>query len=35
LWHSNAARFSVFFALMQFGVAICSPFFTVFMLRDL
>ncbi len=38
-WHrlrrSNAVRFSLFFALMQFGVAISSPFFTVFMLRDL
>ncbi len=35
LWHSNAARFSLFFALTQFGVAIASPFFTVYMLRDL
>lgn len=35
LRHSNAVRFSVFFALMQFGVAIASPFFTVFILRDL
>lgn len=33
--HSNAVRFSVFFALMQFAVAIASPFFTVYMLRDL
>ncbi|MEQ8205008.1 MAG: MFS transporter [Woeseia sp.] len=33
--HSNAIRFSVFFALMQFAVAIASPFFTVYMLRDL
>ncbi|HEX5787116.1 MAG TPA: MFS transporter [Woeseiaceae bacterium] len=32
---SNAVRFSLFFALMQFGVAIASPYFTVFMLRDL
>lgn len=32
---SNAVRFSIFFALMQFGVAIASPFFTVYMLRDL
>lgn len=32
---SNFARFSVFFALMQFSVAISSPFFTVYMLRDL
>lgn len=28
-------RFSVFFALMQFAVAISSPFFTVYLLRDL
>ncbi len=35
LRHSNAVRFSVFFALMQFAVAIASPFFTVYMLRDL
>lgn len=38
-WHrlrkSNAVRFSVFFALTQFSVAIASPFFTVYMLRDL
>jgi MFS family permease len=32
---SNAVRFSLFFASMQFGVAIASPFFTVYMLRDL
>ncbi len=35
LRHSNAVRFSMFFALMQFGVAIASPFFTVYILRDL
>ncbi len=35
LYHSNAARFSIFFALMQLGVAVSSPYFTVFMLRDL
>ena len=35
LRRSNAVRFSVFFALMQFSVAIASPFFTVYMLRDL
>lgn len=35
LRHSNAVRFSVFFALMQFAVAIASPFFTLYMLRDL
>ncbi len=35
LRQSNAVRFSLFFALMQFGVAIASPFFTVYMLRDL
>lgn len=35
LRHSNFARFSIFFALTQFSVAIASPFFTVYMLRDL
>lgn len=35
LRQSNAVRFSLFFALMQFSVAIASPFFTVYMLRDL
>ena len=35
LRHSNFARFSVFFALTQFSVAIASPFFSVYMLRDL
>jgi MFS family permease len=35
LKQSNFARFSIFFALMQFSVSIASPFFTVFMLRDL
>ncbi|HNP36651.1 MAG TPA: MFS transporter [Woeseiaceae bacterium] len=35
LRQSNFARFSIFFALMQFSVSIASPFFTVFMLRDL
>ncbi len=35
LRHSNFARFSIFFALVQFSVAIASPFFTVYMLRDL
>lgn len=38
-WHrlrqSNFVRFSIFFAFMQFSVSIASPFFTVFMLRDL
>jgi MFS family permease len=32
---SNFARFSLFYALMQFSVAIASPFFAVYMLRDL
>jgi MFS family permease len=32
---SPFARFSLFVALMQFSVAIASPFFTVYMLRDL
>lgn len=35
LRQSNAFRFSLFFACMQFAVAIASPFFTVYMLRDL
>jgi MFS family permease len=35
LRHSNFVRFSIFFALIQFSVAIASPFFTVYMLRDL
>ncbi|MDH4107133.1 MAG: MFS transporter [Gammaproteobacteria bacterium] len=35
LRESNAVRFSIFFAMMQFAVAIASPFFTVYMLRDL
>lgn len=35
LRNSNAVRFSLFFAFMQFAVAIASPFFTVYMLRDL
>jgi len=35
LRESNFVRFSVFFALMQASVAISSPFFTVYMLRDL
>ena len=32
---SNFVRFALFFALMQFSVAIASPFFSVYMLRDL
>lgn len=35
LVHSPFARFSLFFSCMQFGVAIASPFFVVYMLRDL
>jgi len=35
LRHSNVVRFSLFFALTQFSVSIASPFFTVYMLRDL
>ena len=35
LRRSQFARFSVFFALMNFSVALASPFFTVYMLRDL
>lgn len=32
---SSFARFSIFFAAMQFSVAIASPFFVVYMFRDL
>ena len=35
LANSNFARFSIFYALMQFSVAVASPFFAVYMLRDL
>ena len=35
LQKSNFARFSLFYALMQLSVAIASPFFAVYMLRDL
>jgi MFS family permease len=35
LRHSPFARFSMFFALFQAVVSIASPFFTVYMLRDL
>ena len=35
LRRSQFARFSVFFALMNFSVALASPFFMVYMLRDL
>lgn len=35
LRRSPFVRFSLFFSAMQFGVAIASPFFVVYMLRDL
>ncbi len=35
LRHSNFVRFSMFFSLMQLSVAIASPYFAVYMLRDL
>ena len=35
LRQSQFVRFSMFFALMQFSVAIASPFFSVYVLRDL
>jgi MFS family permease len=35
LGKSNFVRFSLFYALMQFAVAVASPFFAVYMLRDL
>jgi MFS family permease len=33
--HSRLLRFSLFFAAMQFAVAISGPYFTLYMLRDL
>lgn len=35
LRHSPFVRFSIFFAFMQFSVAMAGPFFAVYMLRDL
>ncbi len=35
LRHSKLARFSLYFCAMQFSVAIASPFFSVYLLRDL
>lgn len=35
LRESGLLRFTLFFACMQFAVAIASPFFTLYMLRDL
>lgn len=35
LFHSRFARFSLYFTTMQFSVAIASPFFSVYLLRDL
>lgn len=35
LRHSKFARFSLYFCAMQFSVAIASPFFSVYLLRDL
>jgi MFS family permease len=35
LRHSRLLRFSLFFAAMQFAVAISGPYFTLYMLRDL
>lgn len=35
LLHSQFAGFSLFFALMQFSVAVASPFFAIYLLRDL
>lgn len=35
IWGSPAARFSIFYALLQFAVSIASPFFVVYMLREL
>jgi hypothetical protein len=35
LFHSKFARFSLYFSAMQFSVAIASPFFSMYLLRDL
>ncbi|MFO7602688.1 MAG: MFS transporter [Gammaproteobacteria bacterium] len=35
LRHSTLSRFALFFSLMQFSVAVASPFFSVYLLRDL
>jgi len=35
LFHSRFVRFSLYFSAMQFSVAIASPFFSVYLLRDL
>jgi MFS family permease len=35
LRHSQFARFSLFFALIQLSVAVGSPFFAIYLLRDL
>lgn len=35
LRNSQFARFSVFFGMMSFSVALAAPFFTMYMLRDL
>lgn len=35
LFHSKFARFSLYYFAMQFSVAIASPFFSVYLLRDL
>ncbi len=35
IWHTPVLRFSLFIALVQFSVAIASPFFSVYLLRDL
>lgn len=35
LFHSRFARFSLYFTAMQLSVAVASPFFSVYLLRDL
>lgn len=35
LRHTSLLRFSLFFAAMQFAVAVSGPYFTLYMLRDL
>jgi MFS family permease len=35
LWSSNLGKFTLYIALVDFGVCVSAPFFTVYMLRDL
>ena len=35
MWSSNLGKFTLYIALIDFGVCVSAPFFTVYMLRDL